>query len=150
MMNKIKNISTFFCAILIVTYIIHIALIYKTLPESLPIHFNFAGNPDGFGDRISVIFEPLISALVVIIVEIISHFPQLWNYPVKVTDENRDILYAITMVMISIIKAFVTIILLYAGLCSIYSFLPISLIYVFVTLLFVVIISSILIMIKAR
>ena len=100
MMNKIKNISTFFCAILIVTYIIHIALIYKTLPESLPTHFNFAGNPDGFGDRISVIFEPLISALVVIIVEIISHFPQLWNYPVKVTDENRDILYAITMVMI--------------------------------------------------
>lgn len=149
-MRKIKYLSTLVCIILILIYGIHLALIYKTLPEMVPDHFDFAGNANSYGNRISLIMEPLISIMIIVVMDVVSCFPNLWNYPVKVTEDNKEFLYNVTLVMVSVIKIIVTVLLMYIGLCSIYSFLPVVLTYVFVILLLVVCFGSIFIMWRGR
>ena len=149
-MKKIKNISTLICIIMLSICFIYLALIYRSLPNMLPSHFDFMGNPSSYEDKISVFTLPLIGILVLVIFEAVSHFPSLWNYPVKVTEENRAFLYNITMMMLSIIKVLVTILLIYVSLCTIYSFLPLALIYVVIVLMLIVTFGSIYIMLKGR
>ena len=131
---------------LIVIYGIHLALVYNTLPQMVADHYDFAGNPDSYGNRIGLVMEPLISIMIVVIMDLVSNFPDLWNYPVKVTEENREFLYKVTLLMVSILKIIVTALLMYMGLCSMYSFLPPTMIYVFVILLLTVCFGSIFIM----
>ncbi|MGN1406336.1 MAG: DUF1648 domain-containing protein [Erysipelotrichaceae bacterium] len=145
-MRKLKYISTLVCIILILIYGIHLALIYKTLPNMVPDHFDFAGNVNSYGNKISLVMEPLISIMIIVVMDVVSNFPDLWNYPVKVTEDNKDFLFKVTLIMVSVLKVIVTILLLYIGLCSIYSFLPVILTYVFVILLLVVCFGSIFIM----
>jgi uncharacterized membrane protein len=38
--------------------------VYDALPETIPIHFNFEGKPDGFGSKDSIYLAPLILGLV--------------------------------------------------------------------------------------
>ena len=148
MMNKIKNISNLVCILMIVAYLIQLSIIYKSLPSSIPTHFDFFGRPDDYGSPISTIIYPLIAILVVIILEFVGHFPNTWNYPVSVTLENQGRLFFLGMIMISLIKVVVTTMFLYIGLCSIYSFLPVLLIYVFISLLMIVSLISVFLMIK--
>ena len=138
-MKRIKYISSLICIVLIVIYGIHLALVYNTLPQMVADHYDFAGNPDSYGNRIGLVMEPLI-------MDLVSNFPDLWNYPVKVTEENREFLYKVTLLMVSILKIIVTALLLYMGLCSMYSFLLPTMIYVFVILLLTVCFGSIFIM----
>ena len=145
-MKRIKYISSLICVVLIVIYGIHLALVYNTLPQMVADHYDFAGNPDSYGNRIGLVMEPLISIMIVVIMDLVSNFPDLWNYPVKVTEENREFLYKVTLLMVSILKIIVTALLLYMGLCSMYSFLPPTMIYVFVILLLTVCFGSIFIM----
>ena len=145
-MKRIKYISSLICFVLIVIYGIHLALVYNTLPQMVANHYDFAGNPDSYGNRIGLVMEPLISIMIVVIMDLVLNFPDLWNYPVKVTEENREFLYKVTLLMVSILKIIVTALLLYMGLCSMYSFLLPTMIYVFVILLLTVCFGSIFIM----
>ena len=145
-MKKIKYLSTVVCIILIAIYGIHLALIYKSLPETVPDHFDFAGNPNSYGNRISLIMEPLISIMIIVVMDVVSCFPNSLNYPAKVTEDNKEFLYNVTLIMVSVIKIIVTVLLMYIGLCSIYSFMPVTLVYVFVTMLLIVCFGSIFIM----
>ena len=108
----------------------------------------FFGRPDDYGTPISTIIYPLIAILMIIILEFVGHFPNAWNYPVNVTLENKERLFFLGMIMISLIKVVVTIMLLYIGLCCIYSILPIIMIYVFITLLVLVCLCLTILMIK--
>ena len=55
----------------------------------VPDHFDFAGNANSYGNRISLIMEPLISIMIIVVMDVVSCFPNLWNYPVKVTEDNK-------------------------------------------------------------
>lgn len=145
-MNRIKNLSTLICIIMIITYAVHLFIIYQSLPEIIPSHFDFMGRPDSYGNRLQLIAEPLIALMIVVIMELVCHFPSMWNYPVELTEENREFLFGVTLIMVSIIKVIITALLLYIGLCSMYSFLPVMLIYVFVIMLLSVCFGSIFIM----
>ena len=148
MMNKIKNISNLVCILMIVAYLIQLSIIYESLPSSIPTHFDFFGRPDDYCTPISTIIYPLIAILMIIILEFVGHFPNARNYPVNVTLENKERLFFLGMIMISLIKVVVTIMLLYIGLCCIYSILPIIMIYVFITLLVLVCLCLTILMIK--
>ena len=38
--------------------------VYDALPETIPIHFNFEGKPDGFGSKDTIYLAPIILGLV--------------------------------------------------------------------------------------
>jgi uncharacterized membrane protein len=69
------------------------------LPDRIPVHFDSAGNPNGWGSPASLMLPlfPAIALGVFVLMSFIARHPELFNYPVQVTDENRGRLQAITL-----------------------------------------------------
>ena len=64
--------------------------IYPELPDRIPIHFNAAGEADGWGKRGMIWTLPLIALFTVGLVLSVPYFNQKYvNYPVKITEENQ-------------------------------------------------------------
>ncbi len=67
--------------------------IWNDLPGKIPVHFNFAGKADRWGGKGSIFIMPIIATLLFALLRVLSRFPQVYNYPVKITEENAQRLY---------------------------------------------------------
>ena len=54
----IKRTTHILCLIFCLLPFIYLAMIWKTLPQEVPIHFNFEGQPDNYADRSFLWFMP--------------------------------------------------------------------------------------------
>lgn len=61
---------------------------YKNLPETIPIHYNGAGEADRFGKKSNILSLPLISTVIFIGITILNKFPYVFNYPTNLTTDN--------------------------------------------------------------
>ena len=67
---------------------IQLLLNYNDLPGKVASHFNAAGNPDNYSDKIFLWLLPTLALLMYIGVFIANRFPDLHNYMVNITEEN--------------------------------------------------------------
>jgi uncharacterized membrane protein len=74
------------------------------LPARIPAHFDAAGNINGWGDAQTLWLLPIVATGVVVLLTVISFFPQTFNYPVRVTPENRSRLEAIALSVMAWLK----------------------------------------------
>lgn len=72
---------------------VSIPLCWGSLPEQIPIHFDFAGNANGWGGRASILLMPAIITVTTVIMFVVERFPQTWNTGVKVTPLNQAFVY---------------------------------------------------------
>jgi uncharacterized membrane protein len=77
----------------------------EPLPERVPTHFDFAGNPNAWGSPAGLVFLPAIALALYLILSLVSCFPSAFNYPVRVTAENRPRLQALALQMMAWLKA---------------------------------------------
>ena len=77
---------------------------YGLLPDQVPNHFNWYGQPDSWTGRGSVWILPVVAFLLYGALTIINRFPYTFNYPVKITDENALRQYRIATRLIRILK----------------------------------------------
>jgi uncharacterized membrane protein len=96
--------------ILTVTYVL---LNYCDLPDTIPIHYNLTGQPDGFGRKSILFVLPSITMVIYLILTIGLRFPHLFNYPFEITGENAERQYKNITVMVRILKALIAVIFLY-------------------------------------
>lgn len=61
---------------------------YSKLPDTVPTHFNAAGQPDDFGGKGSILILPVVAALLFAGLTILNKFPHVFNYSIKITPEN--------------------------------------------------------------
>jgi uncharacterized membrane protein len=61
---------------------------YITLPEIIPIHFDISGTVNGYGNKVAVLLVPVIGTGVFIGLSILNNYPEIFNYPRKITEEN--------------------------------------------------------------
>ncbi len=61
---------------------------YSGLPESIPIHYNGAGEVDSLGGKASIFILPIISTILFIALTILNKYPHVFNYPVQITEET--------------------------------------------------------------
>ena len=137
-----------FAAFAFLVILITLPLMYlKTLLESIPVHFNAAGQPDDYGSRSSLWFLPLTGAFMYLMFTILEGFPQIYNYPVQITPENAVIQYRLATRLMRILK---TVILLTFSIISFQTiktatggatglgkaFLPVFLLLTFVPIIF--------------
>jgi uncharacterized membrane protein len=74
------------------------------IPARIPMHFDVTGRPNGWGPSRSLwglVFGGLVMYAVLTLV---SRYPTAFNYPVKVTDENRPRLQALSLELLSWMK----------------------------------------------
>jgi uncharacterized membrane protein len=93
-------------AFLLILIILPLAY-FKTLPETIPVHFNAAGQPDDYGSRSSLWFLPLTGAFMYLMFTILEGFPQIYNYPVQITPENAVIQYKLATRLMRILKTII-------------------------------------------
>jgi uncharacterized membrane protein len=77
---------------------------YFKLPDIIPIHYDNSGNPDNYGDRLTIFILPLVASVIFAGMTIISKFPHVFNYPVDITKENALKQYANAIRLLRILK----------------------------------------------
>jgi uncharacterized membrane protein len=75
------------------------------LPDRIPTHFDLAGQPNGWGSPSSLLLLPAVALALYLIITLASLFPSAFNFPVRVTTENRARLQALALQMVSWLKA---------------------------------------------
>ena len=94
-----------FVALAFLVILISLPLIYlKKLPETIPVHFNATGQPDGYGSRSTLFLLPMIGIFMYLLMTILEAFPHIYNFPVEITDENAPVQYRIATRLIRILK----------------------------------------------
>jgi len=73
---------------------------YGQLPETIPIHFNSRGEPDGFGPKMVIWFLPALGGALYLALMGINRSPESFNYTVPITEENAREQYRIATRMI--------------------------------------------------
>ncbi len=71
--------------VMLVSFIFAIYAI-NTLPDEIPIHYDFYGNVDGYGSPGSIIILPIIMLICNLFISLMTHFvsPQFYNMPFKI------------------------------------------------------------------
>ena len=75
------------------------------LPDRIPTHFDLNGNPNGWGSPSSLIFLPILSLVLFVFLRVIARFPSNFNFPVEVTEANRERLQALAMDLLAWVRA---------------------------------------------
>jgi len=68
---------------------------YVILGDTIPIHFNFKGEPDNFGPKGIFLLLLTLKWLITLGLLFLTRKPHLYNYPIKVTETNYEKLYKI-------------------------------------------------------
>ncbi|MCX6377398.1 MAG: DUF1648 domain-containing protein, partial [Armatimonadetes bacterium] len=78
---------------------------WTRVPESIPTHFGAAGQPDAWGAKWNLLLLPAVSLVIYALFTILSRFPHIYNYPVRITEENAERQYRIARSLMYWMKA---------------------------------------------
>ena len=90
--NIYDRIIEFIGVLFLVALIAIPVIYYKQLPDRIPVHFNGAGEADGFGGKSSIWIFPAVGLFIWLLMTIVAAFPNIFNYPVKITQQKVVIL----------------------------------------------------------
>ncbi len=77
---------------------------WGSLPDKIPAHYNGAGVVDRWGNKSEILVMPIMSSVLYILITILSFFPSIWNVPVTITPENREVVYINLKNMVILLK----------------------------------------------
>ena len=102
--STIDGVLEIFAGVGVCALIAVAAVYYSRLPNSIPTHFNFSGEPDGWGAKTSLLFTPLIGAVAYVSLTVLSRFPHKFNYLWVITESNARRQYILSRRMLSAVK----------------------------------------------
>ncbi|MDR6159827.1 putative membrane protein [Chryseobacterium sp. SLBN-27] len=73
---------------------------YKALPETIPVHFDFDGKADNFGNKKYFYLMPAILTALYFLFAFLVRSPESANFPVQITKENEDTQFLIMGIFI--------------------------------------------------
>lgn len=77
---------------------------WSNLPETIPVHFDAKGQPDGYGGRITIFFSPLLTLALFVLLTVLNRRPDIFNYPVRISPENAEYHYRLATKMLRLLK----------------------------------------------
>ena len=86
---------------LLISMITLIVLVYKSLPDLIPIHYNLLGAIDAMGGKTSLWILALIATILFLSLKIAGKYPHTHNYREKITEVNALVYYSKSMELIS-------------------------------------------------
>ncbi|MCY0970341.1 DUF1648 domain-containing protein [Chryseobacterium wangxinyae] len=63
---------------------------YKVLPSVIPTHFDVEGKADRFGNKKWMYLMPIFGTIAYFGFLVILNYPEAVNFPVDITEENKD------------------------------------------------------------
>jgi uncharacterized membrane protein len=80
------------------------AIAWSSLPEVIPTHFGIDGRADDWGSKNTLFILPLIATVLYGGMTLLNRYPYIFNYPVKLTEDNAEGMYKRATRMLRIIK----------------------------------------------
>ena len=96
-------------------------LYMNRLPDEVPVHYDISGQADKYGTKGSIWILPLVGLLFFAGFSVLNRFPHVFNYPVRVSEENAERLYRIGTRTIRILKTLLVTMFLYINANTIYT-----------------------------
>lgn len=78
---------------------------FPRLPETIPSHFNGAGQPDEYSSKSTFWMLPAISIFIYVLLSLIALIPSQFNFTVKITPANAMKQYTLAIKLIRYLKA---------------------------------------------
>lgn len=102
--NFFDKIMTGLAILILLASTIFVLIKWDSLPEQIPSHYNFKGQPDAYGGTGSLVFSIVIGWTMLLTMMILSKFPHLWNTGVERTPANAAMINRIVRDMISVME----------------------------------------------
>lgn len=88
---------------LLIAMWLYTAMKFGYLPDSVPHHFNALGEPDSWGSKGVIFLGPGIGLGSYLLLYFISKVsPEYYNYPVKITEANKEYQYALSRILLKV------------------------------------------------
>lgn len=112
---KIKNspadiIMEILGLIMLIGTPLYLLIRWSSIPDKLPMHYNFAGEIDRWGGKGEILFLVVMIWILYLMISLVEHFPSIWNTGVQVTSENRARVYRTLKYMVKTLKLVMTLI----------------------------------------
>ncbi len=92
---------------LLALHFVYTAVTFQSLPETIPLHFNFAGEADSFGSKVSIWETFLVSLGMFVLFSLLSYLPlKFWNLPEAVKQDATGQGKALALELLSGLKIF--------------------------------------------
>lgn len=105
--GKYKSVDNYLdiisIALIIFLFIITV-MEWNNAPDIIPVHYNFHGEVDRMGSKNEIFFTLPVVVILYIGFFILAKYPQIYNYIVKITDENREVQYNMAATLIRILN----------------------------------------------
>lgn len=92
------------CLVVLVGLALFLLVNWEQFPEIVPMHHDFAGKVDRWGDKTEMLILPGIAWGMFLLMSWSERFPKIWNTGVKVTEENKVQVYRTLKHMIITMK----------------------------------------------
>lgn len=100
-MKKLLESGAIIAWIVLVYIVVEALYGAAKLPAKIPTHFGADGMPNAWGAPESLWLLPAVGTVMAILLTWVSRYPQVFNYPVRVTRENQARLEALALEMIA-------------------------------------------------
>ncbi len=80
---------------------------YSSLPNQIPVHYDFSGTPDRFGSKASLFALPAIGLFLYLLLTTVNKYPKLFSFYNRAKAEHFAYHYGIATWMTRAIKAIV-------------------------------------------
>ena len=117
-----QRIAGILAPVILLGSIAYILIIWHTLPEQIPTHYNAAGEIDGYGGRGTLLLMPIIGLVTDLVVALVGRFPQSWNTGTRINVLNRARVYRLVRDLMADLR--VAMALLFGGLGLYLAHLP--------------------------
>ena len=78
---------------------------FGDLPDTIPTHFNAAGEVDDYGSKSTIFILPAVVTGVYLLLFMLQFFPNRFNYPIKaITASNAEFQYRNSLTMMRVLK----------------------------------------------
>ena len=105
--NKIDWIIEIMCLTLLIGLTAYLIFHWGSIPDKIPAHYDWEGNIDRWGNKSDLIFLPMMSWFLYLLITGLQQVPLVWNTGVKITEENEERVYRTLKYMMETLKLIV-------------------------------------------
>ena len=105
--NKIDWIIEIMCLTLLIGLTAYLIFHWGSIPDKIPAHYDWEGNIDRWGNKSDLIFLPMMSWFLYLLITGLQQVPLVWNTGVKITEENEERVYRTLKYMLETLKLIV-------------------------------------------
>ena len=88
----------------VVLFVLYIIYQFGKLPDEVPTHFNHAGEADAWSGKGTLFILPAIAVGLYIMLTLLNRSPHIFNYPVKITEQNAPMQYRLGQDLVSMLN----------------------------------------------